>query len=94
MRNRCDVPHCTNARKAAHRLCSRCFDRLPPAIRLGLTAAKRERRESDWRALCREAGNFLRLPEPGAVEVDVRRIGGVSGEQAYQMTARILGERD
>lgn len=92
--HRCDVPHCTNARRPRHRLCARCFDRLPQAISLGLTAAKRERREKDWRALCREAANLVKLPEPVAVPRDVMRHARVSPQEAYRMTAAILGERD
>lgn len=96
---KCDVPNCTGTRSRFHRLCARCFTRLPNHIKVPLTAAKRERREADWRKLRREAGDFMNLPDPlaplnlgGAIEA--QRVMRVPPEAAYAATQRLLGECD
>lgn len=94
MPHKCDVPRCTGTRSRFHRLCARCFTRLPNHIKIPLAAAKRERRESDWRKLRREAGEFMNLPDPLAVAIEAERVMRVPPEAAFAATQRLLGERD
>lgn len=94
MTARCDVPNCTNGRARWQRLCSRCFKRLPSHIAIGLKAAKAERRDSDWRKLRREAGEFMQLADPIATEIAAAAIQRVSPQRAYQMQQRLLGEAE
>lgn len=99
MPHKCDVPNCTGTRSRFHRLCARCFTRLPGYIKVPLAAAKRERREADWRRLRREAGAFMNLPDPLAPlkshgAIDAQRVMRVPPEAAFAATQRLLGERD
>lgn len=87
-RHICDVPGCGAARRRLHRLCERCFRRLPGELRVAINEAHRERRWPDWRDSCRRAADFLNLgratPAPPSL----------SPERAYELQARMLGERD
>lgn len=90
----CDVPGCGN--KAKHRLCTRCFGSLPGEIRLGIMEAAHQRRWADHTALKRAAAAFLNLDavRPIAAAVEHVRHHGVPSHVAYEMTARMLGERN
>lgn len=94
MKARCDVPNCTNTRHRWQRLCSRCFDRLPRHISLGLKAAKAERREGDWRRLRTEAGDFMKLADPIIVAIDAAAVQRITPQRAYHLQQQMLGERD
>lgn len=88
------MPNCTNSRARWQRLCKRCFARLPDRIKVPLAAAKRERRETDWRKLRRETGDFMALPDPNLILITAAAIERVTPQRAYQMQQQLLGERD
>lgn len=84
----CDVPGCGGSRLRRQRLCNRCFARLPGELRVGIIEAKRQRRLADWNALRKRAAAFFNLdreaPPPSP---------SISPQRAYEMQARLLGER-
>lgn len=90
----CDVPGCDAHRKRSQRLCDRCYHRLPGDIRVGLIEAHHQRRMADWRKLRRRAGEFLNLhpAAPVSPPAIVQRVP-VSPQRAFELQARLLGER-
>lgn len=94
MAHRCDVPNCTNRRRWWERVCDSCFARLPRHISVGLKAAKMERRNGDWRKLCREAGDFMKLADPNITTIAAAAIQRISPQRAYRLQQQMLGERD
>jgi len=93
----CDVPGCGNGRRPGYRLCDRCTARLPEEISVGIVAAHDERRWLDHAALKRRAARFLNLDTtdcPSTLAQPVRRHSPtVSPQRAYELQARMLGER-
>lgn len=100
----CDVLHCGGTRRHNYRLCNRCDCRLPADLRVGIVAAHEQRRYGDWNAMRAEAAAFFNLPNrapvaavapapetPRSVPAPVEP--RVSSAQAYEMQARLLGER-
>lgn len=87
----CDVPGCGADRLRRHRLCSRCFAKLPGEIRVGLKEAHYQRRWSDWRALKMRAATFFNLDRPEAPHA--AHTPSIYRQRAYELTARMLGER-
>ena len=87
----CDVPGCGADRLRRHRLCSRCFAKLPGEIRVGLKEAHYQRRWSDWRALKKRAATFFNLDRSEALCPTHRP--AITTQRAYELTARMLGER-
>jgi hypothetical protein len=85
----CDVPGCGRARQRRHRLCPRCFGRLPGEIRVGIAEAHHQRRFTDWSALKKRAAAFLNLD----CAAPAGAVATVSPERAYELQARLLGER-
>ena len=85
----CDVPHCGRSRLSRQRLCDTCFRKLPPWIRVGIKAAKRERRQKDWRTLRDRAAEFLNMKPRDPAAQPPR----ITAERAYELNQRLLGER-
>lgn len=86
--NACDVPGCLNKRRRFNRLCLRCETRLPAEIRVGIAEAHHQRRWNDHRLLGLRAAAFLNF-----TFAERLRCPGVSPQRAYEMQARLLGER-
>lgn len=83
---------CGNATRGRARLCTDCFAKLPPVTRLAISEAHYERRWNDWHELKVEAAAFLNLkPAPRATAPVAPSI---TPQQAFDLTARILGERE
>jgi hypothetical protein len=85
----CDVPGCRRPRKRWQRLCSRCFDMLPWAMRNGILAnfASDKPAHRTW---CKQAAEHLAyVLDPTATPAPK-----VDAQQAYQRTARMMGEHD
>lgn len=85
----CDVPSCNYPRRRNQRLCGRCYSRLTGELRVAITEAHRQRRWPDWRDACRRAGELLNLGRAAPA----RPIPAVSPQRAYELQARMLGER-
>lgn len=90
----CDLSSfgCGNAPRGRARLCTDCFVKLPDFIRLGISEAHYERRWSDWHELKVEAAAFLNLKPAPRVTAHVA--SPVTPQRAFELTARILGERE
>lgn len=89
----CDVPGCGQIRPTNHRLCRRCFARLPAERRVGINEAHHQRRWSDHKAMKLRAQAFLNLPA-GLAPITAARTPTVSPQRAYELQARMLGERN
>jgi hypothetical protein len=90
----CDLSSfgCGNATRGCARLCTDCFVKLPGFIRLGISEAHYERRWNDWHELKVEAAAFLNLK--AAPSATAPAAPSITPQQAFAMTARILGERE
>ena len=95
----CDVFHCGQSRRPQDRLCIRCDTRLPAHLRVAIASANDERRLKDWVAARREAADYLNLaPRPAlpvgiAAPVPPAPYPRVSSQRAFELQARMLGER-
>lgn len=89
----CDVPGCGASRLHRHRLCERCFRKLPGEIRVGIAEAKHQHRERHWRALRRRAAEFLNLGQPNA-DLPAGRAPRIPMARVIELQRRLLGERD
>nr|WP_315381337.1 hypothetical protein [uncultured Sphingomonas sp.] len=87
----CDVIGCGRERVRFSRLCERCRQRLPAEIRIAITEAHHQRRWGDHSTARREAGAFLNLPVPS--KAPAATTPSVSPQRAYELQARMLGER-
>lgn len=83
---------CGNATRGRARLCTDCFVKLPGFIRLGISEAHHQRRWNDWHELKVEAAAFLNLTPATRSTAPVAP--SITPQQAFVMTARILGERE
>ncbi|WP_010545643.1 hypothetical protein [Sphingomonas elodea] len=88
----CHVTGCSNPRLRLGVLCTRCAARLPAEIRLAIGEAHHQRRWHDHAAACRQAGTFLNLPAPKVAPAPTNP--SVSPQRAYELQARMLGERN
>lgn len=86
-RHICDVPGCGAPRLRWQRLCERCFKALPGDIRSGIIEMWRQRRKGAWRAECKRAADHL------AGALNPAQPGRISPAEAYERTARMLGEQ-
>ncbi len=87
----CHVTGCSNPRRRLGLLCMRCTARLPAETRLAIGEAHHQRRWHDHAAACRQAGAFLNLPVPAKASASTTPT--VSPQRAYELQARMLGER-
>lgn len=83
----CDVPGCGAVRRRRHRLCDRCFAKLPGEIRVAISEGHHQRRWPAWRDACRRAADFLNLSRAAPARP------ATSPQRAYELQARLLGER-
>lgn len=86
----CDVPGCDCSRRRNQRLCGRCYGRLTGELRVAISEAHYQRRWPDWREACRRAAKFLNLNRAALA----RPTPAVSPQRAYELQARMLGERN
>ncbi|MEG3089740.1 hypothetical protein [Sphingomonas sp. PB4P5] len=89
----CDVPGCGLTRRRRQRLCERCYRALPGEICVGLTEAKHQRRDRDWRQLRKRAAEFLSLGDGATPAFTGALRHPVSPQQSYALNQRMLGER-
>lgn len=82
---RCDVPGCGNTRSRWQRLCTSCWGQLPHAIREAVTLNFRFGNKAEHRAACRRAGEHIAATREAAT---------TRSRQAFENTARLLGERE
>nr|WP_315384168.1 hypothetical protein [uncultured Sphingomonas sp.] len=87
----CDVIGCGRERVRFSRLCERCRQRLPAEIRIAITEAHHQLRWGDHGTARRQAGAFLNLPVPS--KAPAATTSSVSPQRAYELQARMLGER-
>jgi hypothetical protein len=91
---RCDVPSCGATRQRWQRLCGRCWSKLPGELRVGIEEAHHQHRHRDWQALRRRAAAFLNLPTNRPGELLARGgLGRTTPQRAFELAARLLGER-
>ncbi|HEY0624645.1 hypothetical protein [Sphingomonas sp.] len=83
----CDAPNCRERIPRGKLMCRAHWFRLPAPLRRAISDAWKEGRIRDWSANCLEARSFIagvrREPQPET-----------SPERAYELQARMLGERD
>lgn len=79
----CDVPDCKMPRKRWQRLCEHHYRTLPFDIRNGIVAAFKQRRRADHTAWKKSAASWLKTATAS----------GITSQQSYQQTAKLLGER-
>lgn len=91
MANACDIYGCKGTRDRSARLCPRCAARLPEEIALGIAEALHQRRFNDWVDLRKRAAAFLNLDRQTAKAPPP--IATITPQRAYDMQARMLGER-
>lgn len=84
----CGAPGCTVEIRRGMLMCRDHWYQVPRPLRLAITSAWKERRIHDWSANCLEARRLLAAgaarPEPTPT---------TSPQRAYELQARMLGER-
>ena len=88
----CDIRGCGNETRGRARLCTDCFVKLPPFLRLAISEAHHERRWNDWDALTREAGELLKI-RPTPRRLAPPAVPTITPQRAFELAARITGER-
>ena len=90
----CDVPGCEGRRMRWQRLCASCYRALSGELRVAIAEAHHQRRWADWKAACARAADYLNIPARNtgaAIAGYVRR--NIPPERAFELAARLLGER-
>lgn len=83
----CDAPGCTVPVKRGILMCRAHWFRLPRPLREAIGQAWRDRRIRDWSANCLEARGYL-------ARADQPATNPVTPQRAYDLQARMLGERN
>ncbi|MDH4743128.1 hypothetical protein OMP43_03745 [Sphingomonas sp. CBMAI 2297] len=83
----CHAPECAEEISCGKLMCRPHWFALPRPLRQAISSAWKERRLADWSANCLEARRLLATTQAPATRTTV------TPERAFEMNARITGER-